>query len=88
VQKFDHIGMIQTFMYLDFAHQLHRPLGYFEFGALLNEGRLLDNLDSEDILGLLCDEFIASGEPTLAQEIALDVLGNSVGLETVVLDDV
>lgn len=88
MQKFDDIGMIQTFVYLDFAHELRRAVGYFEFGSLLDERRFLYNFDSEDILGLLWDEFIASGEPTLAQEIALDVLGNSVGLEAIVLDDV
>lgn len=60
--------------------------GYFEFGSLLDECRFLYDLDSEDVLSVLGYEFVASGKSTLTEEVALDVLGNGVGLEAVILD--
>lgn len=44
------------------------------------------DFDGEYVLGLLCDELVASGESSLSQEVALDVLGDRIGLEAVVLD--
>ena len=73
-------------MYLNLAHELDSARGYFEFGALLDECGLLDDLDGEDVLGVLGDEFVASGESSLAEEVALDVLSDGVGLEAVILD--
>jgi hypothetical protein len=55
---------------------------------LLHQGRFLNDLDCEDLVGLLRDEFVASGKAALAQEIALGVLCYRVVLEAVVLDDV
>jgi len=48
----------------------------------------LDNLDSKDIVALLGDEFITSGEPTLPQEIPFDVLSDSIAFEAVILNHV
>lgn len=60
-------------------------MGYFEFGALLNETGLLNDLDGEDLLGLIADEFVAASEATLAQKVALGVLSYGVGLKAMVL---
>jgi hypothetical protein len=48
----------------------------------------LDDLHSKDLFVLLCNELIASCKATLAQEVPLDVLGDRVALEAVILDDV
>jgi hypothetical protein len=47
----------------------------------------LDDLDCEQILAFLGNEFIASGEPSLPKEIALEVLCDRVGFEAIILDD-
>ena len=86
MEELDDVGVIEALMYLNLAHELDSARGYFEFGALLDEGGLLDDLDGEDVLGVLGDEFVASGESSLAEEVALDVLGDGVGLEAVILD--
>lgn len=86
MKELDDVGVIEALVYLNLAHELDSARGYFEFGALLDEGGLLDDLDSEDVLGVLGDEFVASGESSLAEEVALDVLGDGVGLEAVILD--
>lgn len=86
MEELDDVGVIEALVYLNLAHELDSARGYFEFGALLDEGGLLDDLDGEDVLGVLGDEFVASGESSLAEEVALDVLGDGVGLEAVILD--
>jgi hypothetical protein len=53
---------------------------------LLGESTFLDDLNCEELFGVLCDELIAACEPALAKEVALDVAGHGVGLEAVVLD--
>lgn len=53
---------------------------------MLDKGGFLYDLDSEDILTVLGYEFVASGESSLSQEVALDVFGDGVGFEAVILD--
>lgn len=86
MEELDDIRIIEALMDLDLTHQLHGITVYFEFRPLLDERRFLYDLNSEDILGVLCYEFVASGKSTLSEEVALDVLGNGVGLEAVILD--
>lgn len=59
---------------------------YLELGPLLDEAGLLDDFDCEDIVIVLGDELVASGKASLAQEIPLDILGDGVALEAVVLN--
>lgn len=61
---------------------------YLEFGALLDKGGLLDDLHGLDLLALFGDEFVATREAALPEEVALDVLADAIRLETVVLDHV
>lgn len=88
MQELDDVGVIETLMYLDLTHKLHRGVVYFEFRPLLDKGRLLNNFDSKDILAILCNEFVTSGESSLAKEVTLDVFGDGVGFEAVILNDV
>jgi hypothetical protein len=52
---------------------------------LLDETGLLNNLNREDFLGLVRDEFVAASEATLAQEVAFGVLSYGVGLKAMIL---
>lgn len=60
--------------------------GYFLFGLGFGEGRLLDDFDCEEFLGLLRYEFVASGEPPFAEEVAFEIGGDFVVIEVVIVD--
>lgn len=86
VFEFDDIVVVEFFMDFYLAHELQLTKRYLLFGLGFGEGRLLDDFDCEEFLGLLRYEFVASGEPPFAEEVAFEIGGDFVVIEVVVVD--